>query len=49
MNSGQLPFLFKVMENLIAIQTNNYLVSNIFLSDKQSGLMNYELGTTLLL
>ena len=43
------PFLSKVMENLIARQINNYLVSNNFLSDKQSGHMNYELGTILLL
>ena len=32
-------FLSKVMEHLIDGQINNYLVSNNFLSDKQSGLM----------
>ena len=34
-----LPFLSKVMENLIARQMNNYLESNNFLSDRQSGFM----------
>ena len=34
-----LPFLSKVMEILIAREINNYLVSNNYLSDKQSGFM----------
>ena len=34
-----LPFLSKVMENLIARRMNNYLVSNNFISDRQSGFM----------
>ena len=34
-----LPFLSKVMENLITRQKNNYRVSNNFLSGRQSGFM----------
>ena len=34
-----LPFLSKVMENLIVRQMNDYLEANNFLSDKQSGFM----------
>ena len=43
-----LPFLSKVMENLMAGQMNNYLVSNNFLSDRQSGFMKVRSCTTAL-
>ena len=42
-----LLFLSKVMENLIAIQMNNYLLSNNFLSDRQSGFMKVRSCTAL--
>ena len=43
-----LPFLSKVMENLIARQINNYLVTNNFLSDRQLGIMKARSCTTAL-
>ena len=43
-----LPFLFKVMENLIAKQMNNYLISNNFLSDRQSCFIRARSCTTAL-
>ena len=45
---ASLPFLSKVMENLIAKQMNNILVSNNFLSDSQLGFMKAKNCTTAL-